>query len=134
MVRRHRFVFGGLTVVLLLGAALGVLRVRVVFAEQACWSAAHTADTRVQLAFPRFDNVSVTIGAGSTLGVVGPEALAVSESSKPSVLAPALWCPLGSQAAAFIGRSPGDAFVYLGGGGGFNEVQSIAARITVHVL
>jgi hypothetical protein len=91
-------------------------------------------NTRVQLSFPGFDNISVTIGAGSTLGVVGPEAFAVSESSKPLVLAPALWCPLGSQAAAFIGRSPGEAFVYVGGGGGSNEVKSIDARITVHVL
>ncbi len=134
MVRRHRFVFSGLTILLLVAAVLGVLRVRVVLAEQACWSAAHMADTRVQLSFPGFDNVSVTIGAGSTLGVVGPEAFAVSESSKPLVLAPALWCPLGSQAAAFVGRSPGEAFVYVGGGGGFNEVKSIDARITVHVL
>jgi len=119
MVRRHRFVFGGLAVLLLLAAVLGVLKVRVVLAEQACWSAAHTADTRVQLSFPGFDNVLVAIGAGSTLGVVGPEAFAVSESSKPAVLTPAIWCPWGSQAAAFIGRSQGEAFVYVGGGGGF---------------
>jgi uncharacterized membrane protein len=134
MVRRHRFVFGGLTVLLVLAAVLGVLRARTVLAEQACLSAAHAADTRVRLSFPGFDNVSVTISAGSTLGIVAPEAFGVSESSKTEVLVPSLWCPMGSQAAAFIGRSPGVAFVYVGSAEGTNEVKSVYARITVQVL